>query len=639
MDNEHQESRLKQHAKSLARQQGKKIGKKLIKKGAKIVARAALSGIKALIAFLVSLGGPFLLGAVAVLLAIFGIYLAITLMFTTDSSILEDGPEKELYEYIQQQSDATVDMSKPEQIPYKVPAELIVSALQIYDSTKHGKSEKAVVKLIAQKLKPTFVYYDKKGNIETIITSCTTKDGKKNCTTSTQNTPFELNLLEKVEAWDRIQIATFEKTITDWAHANNESTSPDKKGNITVTSTDVKSRATTYSSTDDIKIDYSYYDRILSDAPFDYKENDKKTVEALYQATGNTIQYSEWLNGDSLVAGGFDNVGGFNSDVNVTPGASVPAEYMKYYLAGQTKFGVDWYYLAAIHKVETQFSTIDIMVSSVGAVGHMQFMPCTWLGWNYQGCGGLGNLSSGKEILTNVAFIKQYGGYGVDADGDGKADPWNMADAIMSAAKYLAANGFKNNIDKAVRRYNHSDIYVADVKRYAAQYKAEATYTGSGVGDKLIASGPGNVPMKPTTGTVRSSYTVRDMGDGAQFHYGIDIANSLSTPIVAVTDGVVTVARGGCAVYGYYGSTCGGGWGNYLWVKHNIEGTTYELVYAHLQSYAVSPGQPVKKGQVIGKMGSSGSSTGPHLHVETHKGARISNQNVLNPMLVLPLGK
>ncbi|MFD6796829.1 hypothetical protein ACFWGY_26280, partial [Prauserella salsuginis] len=56
-------------------------------------------------------------------------------------------------------------------------------------------------------------------------------------------------------------------------------------------------------------------------------------------------------------------------------GMMVPQEYMKFYKAAEAKYKVGWNYLAAIHWVETKFSTIDIMVSSVGAIGHTQVRP------------------------------------------------------------------------------------------------------------------------------------------------------------------------------------------------------------------------------------------------------------------------
>ena len=71
----------------------------------------------------------------------------------------------------------------------------------------------------------------------------------------------------------------------------------------------------------------------------------------------------------------------------------------------------------------------------------MQFMPCTFVGWTYPGCGGLGKGDIPEKDKTNPAIIKKYGGYGVDGNGDGIADPYDIEDAIYSAANYLSISG------------------------------------------------------------------------------------------------------------------------------------------------------------------------------------------------------
>lgn len=146
----------------------------------------------------------------------------------------------------------------------------------------------------------------------------------------------------------------------------------------------------------------------------------------------------------------------------------VPEEYMPIYKAAEKEYGVPWYLLAAHHKVETRFSTMRTMISPVGAEGHMQFMPCTWVGWSHPSCSGLGEGDIPEEDKVNPDVIAKYGGYGVDANGDGKADPFDIEDAIFSAANFLAHNGAADGeIEKAVLTYNQSDEYVEDVMYYA----------------------------------------------------------------------------------------------------------------------------------------------------------------------------
>jgi cell wall-associated NlpC family hydrolase len=106
--------------------------------------------------------------------------------------------------------------------------------------------------------------------------------------------------------------------------------------------------------------------------------------------------------------------------------------------AGST-YGIPWEVLAAINKVETNFGS-NLGPSSAGAVGWMQFMPSTWARW------------------------------GVDANGDGVADPDNPTDAIFSAARYLAGCGGQFDIARAVYCYNHASWYVNEVMGLASLY-------------------------------------------------------------------------------------------------------------------------------------------------------------------------
>jgi len=107
-----------------------------------------------------------------------------------------------------------------------------------------------------------------------------------------------------------------------------------------------------------------------------------------------------------------------------------------------------------------------------------------------------------------------------------------------------------------------------------------------------------------------------------KIHRGTDFAAPMGTPIMASGSGVVTRAR-----------WCGGG-GNCIKIKHN---STYETVYAHMKNFArgIKEGLRVKQGQIIGYVGSTGKSTGPHLHYEVIKnGKKINSQK-----LKLPSGK
>jgi hypothetical protein len=110
----------------------------------------------------------------------------------------------------------------------------------------------------------------------------------------------------------------------------------------------------------------------------------------------------------------------------------IPPFLLPIYQAAGTAYGVPWQVLAAINEVETDYGR-DLSVSSAGAEGWMQFLPSSW------------------------------SQYGVDANGDGFKDPYNPADAIFAAARYLRAAGGTSNIRAAVYAYNHSQAYVGSV--------------------------------------------------------------------------------------------------------------------------------------------------------------------------------
>jgi hypothetical protein len=110
----------------------------------------------------------------------------------------------------------------------------------------------------------------------------------------------------------------------------------------------------------------------------------------------------------------------------------IPPFLLPIYQAAGIQYQVPWQVLAAINEIETDYGR-NLSVSSAGAVGWMQFMPATWKEW------------------------------GIDANGDGVADPYNPVDAIFSAARYLQAAGASTNLSKAIFAYNHASWYVQSV--------------------------------------------------------------------------------------------------------------------------------------------------------------------------------
>ncbi len=122
--------------------------------------------------------------------------------------------------------------------------------------------------------------------------------------------------------------------------------------------------------------------------------------------------------------------------------APAPAdELLGYYREAENASGVGWNYLAAINLIESRFGRV-VGLSSAGAHGPMQFMPSTFAAYG-----------NGGDILS-------------------------PRDSIMAASRMLAANGFAQNPDSALFRYNNSDHYVQAVKDYAAVFATDPSAFG-----------------------------------------------------------------------------------------------------------------------------------------------------------------
>ncbi|MGI9557764.1 MAG: lytic murein transglycosylase [Solirubrobacterales bacterium] len=199
----------------------------------------------------------------------------------------------------------------------------------------------------------------------------------------------------------------------------------------------------------------------------------------------------------------------------------IPPFLLPIYQACGTEYGIPWQVLASINRIETAFGT-NLNVSSAGAVGWMQFLPSTWKA------------------------------HGVDANRDGRKDPYNPVDAICSAANYLDAAGGTDDLRRSIFAYNHADWYVDEVLLYARQYgklpsSLISSLTGLTEGAHFpvaararyaddISERRAQKRAKPRKGVegnaadvIRSSPTRR----------GIDIFAKKRAPVVAVNDGVI----------------------------------------------------------------------------------------------------
>jgi hypothetical protein len=200
---------------------------------------------------------------------------------------------------------------------------------------------------------------------------------------------------------------------------------------------------------------------------------------------------------------------------------TIPPFLLPIYQACGTQYGIPWQVLASINRIETAFGT-NLNVSTAGAVGWMQFLPSTW------------------EM------------YGVDANEDGRKDPYNPVDAICAAARYLNAAGGADDLRTAIFAYNHADWYVDEVLLYANQYgKLPETLVSSLTGLTEGAHFPVAADaryaddiserraLKRSKPGKRSAGNVAEVISGSTTRRGINIYARERAPVVAVNDGVV----------------------------------------------------------------------------------------------------
>lgn len=199
----------------------------------------------------------------------------------------------------------------------------------------------------------------------------------------------------------------------------------------------------------------------------------------------------------------------------------------------------------------------------------------------------------------------------------------------------------KAELDKKVAEVNK---LISSINRDIAKDQADLDKISDSI-DKMTASGEVGGDLGSGGGfflwpSARFTYVSAgfDSDDSVHRgnHKGIDIAGGgiMGTPIRAAAAGKVYLVSSGCTHnYGKNyscsvgGVRCGGGYGNYVAIDHDkYNGNHYKTLYAHMKSVAVRNGQHVERGQIIGYVGTTGWSTGPHIHFET-----IVNGKKVNP--------
>lgn len=205
---------------------------------------------------------------------------------------------------------------------------------------------------------------------------------------------------------------------------------------------------------------------------------------------------------------------------------------------------------------------------------------------------------------------------------------------------YASNSEAQNSLESAALQSDEIEAKISEyyaAQKAAAEHAAQASQSSSSSSSSSGSSSSGSSSSGSGSSSSGSSSVIVPSGSGFAWptpgftylssewyedrevynHGGIDIAGAgiMGTPVVAAADGTVIASNSSCTHnWGKsYSCGCGGGYGNYVMISHAGGKMT---VYGHLTSLTVSSGQSVSRGQIIGYVGSTGNSTGPHLHYE-----------------------
>jgi murein DD-endopeptidase MepM/ murein hydrolase activator NlpD len=238
---------------------------------------------------------------------------------------------------------------------------------------------------------------------------------------------------------------------------------------------------------------------------------------------------------------------------------AIPPFLLSIYQAAGVQYGVRWEVLAAINEIETDYGR-NLNVSSAGAMGWMQFIPSSW-----------------KR-------------YGVDANQDGKKDPYNPVDAIFAAARYLKAAGGDKDLRKAIFSYNHADWYVNSVllrARLIGGIPADLIGSLSGLtqGQFPVAAAAryaDDLSERDANRRVARGQNAAMPIEANKSRRGINIFAKAGSPVVAVQDGTITKVGKSARL------------GNYIELR-DVYGNVY--TYAQLKKVATKVPVPKDKTQ------------------------------------------
>ncbi len=237
----------------------------------------------------------------------------------------------------------------------------------------------------------------------------------------------------------------------------------------------------------------------------------------------------------------------------------IPPFLLSIYQAAGIQYGIRWEVLAAINEIETDYGR-NLNVSSAGAMGWMQFIPSSWKS------------------------------FGVDANGDGKIDPYNPVDAIFAAARYLKAAGADQDLRKAIFAYNHADWYVDSVlmrARFIGGMPSDLIGSLSGLTQGLfpvhaIAKYADDISERDANRRVARGKNAALPVESNTTRRGINIFAKAGSPVVAVQDGKIVKVGQNKRL------------GNFVMMR-DVYGNTY--TYAGLKKVAAKVPVPKEKTQ------------------------------------------
>lgn len=234
----------------------------------------------------------------------------------------------------------------------------------------------------------------------------------------------------------------------------------------------------------------------------------------------------------------------------------------------------------------TTRSLIELVASRYGIEWHV--MGGIWKG-------------SGQNITLPDTIWQQYQ---QDGDNDGRADPWQQMDVFYTLANYLKSVDYKSNLRRAI-----GGLYPGQEDHYLREI--ELIKGHSDIGNAQLKIWP-----VPDYRRITSGFGTRiDPIDGIEKgHKGVDFGAPSGSQIVAVAAGEVisTIKEADSGGYG-------------LLTIIEDKKTKMQYWYAHQSKFAVSPGMLVDAGDLIGYVGSTGKSTGPHLHLEIRVNGKAVN--------------